>query len=166
VALESIGFSPGALKAEPRATAEAFARLRADATAAETTLSLLRLSLADNTPEVRAQQGIVSSLRDQLAKAQRTADPSGFPDYIGAYREFKYQEALFDVYARQFELARADESRDGALIQVVDPATPPERKSKPKRATLAISATIASLLLIVAGLLINSQFRRGRHLPT
>jgi capsule polysaccharide export protein KpsE/RkpR len=163
-ALESTGFSPGALKAEPKAAAEAFARLRAETTAAEMRLGLLRNGLTDEAPEVRAQRGIVANLREQLAKAQQTSDSVGSADYIGAYREFKYQETLFDVYARQFELARSDESREGALIQVVDQATPPERKSKPKRAMLAVSATLAAFVLVAAGLLLRSQYRRARPL--
>ena len=47
------------------------------------------------------------------------------------------------MFARQYELARVDESREGALIQVVDVATPPEYKSKPKRAFIAVAATCA-----------------------
>ena len=47
----------------------------------------------------------------------------GGPDYVSKYREFKYQETLFELFARQYELARVDESREGALIQVVDSRT-------------------------------------------
>ena len=49
--------------------------------------------------------------------------PVSGPDYLTKYREFKYQETLFELFARQYEIARVDESREGALIQVVDPAT-------------------------------------------
>lgn len=158
--LEASGFSPGALKAEPKAAAEAFARLRAEATAAEMRLNMLRQSLTEETPEVKVQMRAVAALREQLANAQRPENLSGSPNYIGAYREFKYQEALFDAYARQFELARSDESREGALIQVVDLATPPERKSKPRRAMLAIGATFTTFIAIVAAVLLRSQYRR------
>jgi transposase-like protein len=37
-----------------------------------------------------------------------------------------------------------DESREGAVIQVLDKSTPTERKSKPKKALLAIIATLAA----------------------
>ena len=158
-ALQASGFNPGALKAEPRATAEAYARLKADATAAEVRLQLLRGSLAEGTPEVRQQQTVLSALRDQLARAEQATDTSGSPDYVGKYREFKYQETLFELYARQFELARVDESREGALIQVVDPATPPERKSKPKRATIAMGTTLAAALLLAAWVLLRQSMR-------
>jgi len=160
-ALEASGFNPGALKAEPKAAAEAYARLKAETTAAEMRLALLRSSLADGAPEVRRQQAAVAALRDQLARSERATDSSGGPDYVGKYREFKYQETLFDVYARQFELARADESREGALIQVVDPATPPERKAKPKRALIALASTLVALIALAAFVLAGAFRRAG-----
>ena len=160
-ALEASGFNPGALKAEPKAAAEAYARLKAETTAAEMRLALLRSSLADGAPEVRRQQAAVAALRDQLARSERATDSSGGPDYVGKYREFKYQETLFDVYARQFELARADESREGALIQVVDPATPPERKAKPKRAQIALASTLVALIALAAFVLAGAFRRAG-----
>ena len=159
-ALQSSGFNAGALKAEPRAAAEAYARIRAETTAAEMRLQILRDTLADSTPEVRQQQTAVAALRAQLARAEQVTDTSAGPDYVGKYREFKYQETLFDVYARQFELARADESREGALIQVVDAATPPERKSKPKRAITALATTLGVLMVLVALVLVRLSLRR------
>lgn len=160
LALQSSGFNSGALKAEPKAAAEAYARMKAETTAAEMRLQVLRGTLADNTPEVRQQQTTLAALRDQLARAEQATDTSPGPDYVGRYREFKYQETLFELYARQFELARADESREGALIQVVDPATPPEKKSKPKRAFTALATTLAALLGLMAFVLTRYSSRR------
>jgi capsular polysaccharide biosynthesis protein len=153
--LQASGFSAGALKAEPKAAADAYARLKAEATAAELRLMLLRNSLADSTPEVKQQQSALMALQAQLAVAEKGAGSLGGPDYIGKYREFKYQETLFDVYARQFELARADESREGALIQIVDPAQAPERKSSPKRAVIAVSTTLLAALILAVVLVIR-----------
>jgi uncharacterized protein involved in exopolysaccharide biosynthesis len=164
-ALEASGFSPGALKAEPRAAADAYARLKAETTGAEMRLSLLRGTLADGAPEVRQQLGTVMALREQLARAESATSTSGGPDYVGRYREYKYQETLFDVYARQFELARSDESREGALIQVVDPAVPPERKSKPKRVMTAVITTLVTLLAIAVFLLARHAIRRDAIRP-
>ena len=160
-ALESSGFNAGALKAEPKAAAEAYARVKAETTAAEMRLQILRGGLADTTPEVRQQQTTLAALREQLTRAEQATHTSAGADYVGKYREFKYQETLFELYARQFELARADESREGALIQVVDQATPPERKSKPKRALTAIFMTLVVGLLLVSWVLLRHP-RRSR----
>ncbi len=160
-ALQASGFNPGALKAEPKAAAEAYARLKAESTATEVRLQVLRGSLADDTPEVRQQQAALAALRGQLAKVEQPGDSTSGPDYIGKYREFKYQETLFELYARQFELARVDESREGALIQVVDPATPPEKKSKPKRASIALGTMLGAALLLSAWVLLRQSRRQA-----
>ncbi len=156
-ALEESGISQGALKVEPKTAAESYARLRAQATAAEVRLQTLRRMLAENTPEVMQQQAALGALREQVARAERQDDGRGGSDYINKYREFKYQEALFDIFVKQYELAKVDESREGALIQVVDVAQPPERKAGPKRAFIAVGAALlallaASLYVVVAGL--------------
>jgi uncharacterized protein involved in exopolysaccharide biosynthesis len=99
---------------------------------------------------VRQQQSTVEALRAQLSRVEKSqaVSPGGqTADYITMLREFKYQETLFELYARQYESARLDESREGALIQVVDPATPPEQKSKPRRLFIAIGAAAAGFLL-------------------
>jgi uncharacterized protein involved in exopolysaccharide biosynthesis len=146
-ALQASGFNQGALKADARAAAEGYAKLRAEATAAEVRLQTLRRSLSDATPEVQQAMSLASALRAQLNKIEESTDLSGGPDYVSKFREFKYQETLFDLFARQYELARLDESREGALIQVVDVAAPAEYKSKPKRALIAVSSTLVALLL-------------------
>jgi len=164
-AMQSSGVSEGALKAEPRAAAEGYARLKAELTAAEVRLQTLRGSLADPTSEVQQQLAVVAALRGQLGKLEQNTDVQRGPDYITKYREFKYQETLFELYARQYELARVDESREGSLIQVVDPATPPERKSKPKRSIVALVATLLTALALTTTVLVRHAWRRSAADP-
>jgi len=160
LALQASGFNQGAIKAEPKAAAEGYAKLRAEVTAAEVRLQTMRGNLADETPEVRQQQAALTALRGQLARLEQSTEGSGGPDYVGKYREFKYQETLFELFARQYELARADESREGALIQVVDMAQPPEKKSKPIRTVVAIVATLATAMALVLYVLVSHSWRQ------
>ena len=61
-----------------------------------------------------------------------------------------------------FELARADEGREGALIQVVDVAQAPEKKSKPQRALLALGAALlGGFLFSVLSVLSGFKDRRS-----
>lgn len=148
--VQKTGFTSGALKSEPKVAAEAYARTKAQIAAEEVKLDMLRKTLTENAPEVQQQSSILSSLRAQIARLEQPAEASSNQDYVSAYREFKYQEALFDVFAKQFELAKLDEAREGTLVQVLDPATPPERRSKPKRALIALSAaTLTGLILVL-----------------
>lgn len=158
-ALQSSGFNLSALKAEPRAAAEGYAKMKADITVAEVRLQALRGSLTDTSPEVRQQQLSLNAMREQLVKVEAATQAPGGPDYVSRYRDFKYQEALFEVYARQFELARVDESREGALIQVIDVATPPEMKSSPKRGLIAVSATAGFAVLLAFWVLLRAAMQ-------
>jgi uncharacterized protein involved in exopolysaccharide biosynthesis len=84
-------------------------------------------------------------------------DPQSGADYISKYRDFKYEETLFELFARQYELARADEAREGAMIQVVDTARVPEWKSKPERlkiGAIAAGVTFVALIVFVVGRLL------------
>jgi uncharacterized protein involved in exopolysaccharide biosynthesis len=163
--LQASGFNIGALRAEPKAAAENYARLKAELTAAEVRTQVLRGNLVDSAPEVQRQLAELSALRAQLARLEQATDASSGPDYVSKYREFKYRETLFDLFARQYEIARVDESREGALIQVVDVATPPEYKSKPKRAFIAVAATMLSLLLLGMFILVRHFWRESAKDP-
>ena len=147
-ALQGSGFTVGALKTEPKAAAETYAKLRAELTGAEVRLQAARGAFTDTSAEVRLLLDTVAALRSQLARSEAPREPDGpSADYVGKYREFKYQEALFELLSRQYELAKVDESREGAVIQVVDVARAPERKLRPKRAVWGgIAAAIAFLV--------------------
>lgn len=81
--------------------------------------------------------------------------------YVVKYRDFKYQETLFEMFSKQFELAKLDEARDGAVIQVVDVAQPPERKSKPKKAMIAALSTLATGFVLLLFVFIRQGWRNA-----
>jgi uncharacterized protein involved in exopolysaccharide biosynthesis len=163
--LQASGFNVGALRAEPKAAAESYARLKAEITAAEVRTQVLRGTMADSSTQVQQQLAQLSALRAQLARLEQAADANVGPDYLSKYREFKYRETLFELFARQYEIARVDESREGALIQVVDVAVPPEYKSKPKRLFIAVAATLLSLLLLGMFILVRHFWRESAADP-
>ena len=105
-------------------------------------------------------------MRSQMSFAEK-AEPArgGDSDYVARYREFKYHETLFDLFAKQYEMARVDESREGAAIQVVDLAIAPERKVKPKKASMAITATLASGFALLLFVFIRKALRGAAQTP-
>jgi len=147
-ALQDSGFTLGALKSEPRAAADSYAKLHAEETASKIRLQTLRNSFADSAPEVQTELTKLQALRSQLHDVEASTEPAGAqPDYVGKYREFKYQETLFELMARQYELAKVDESREGALIQVIDAAKVPEHKVKPRRLYFLIGGVAVGIAL-------------------
>lgn len=164
-ALQAAGINEGAIRAEPRAAAEAYARLRAEVTAAEVRLQTMRGYLAETAPEFQQGQTQLAALRQQLARNEGANTAAASGDYINRFREYKYQEALFELFSRQYEVARIDESREGAVIQVVDPAAPPERKSKPKKALIAMVATLAAGFALLLWVMVRHALRSSASDP-
>jgi hypothetical protein len=131
----------------------------------------MRGYLTESAPEVKQALVELATLRSQLAKAEKDepAAVSGRLEdtYVERFREYKYKETLYEMFAKQYELARVDEAREGAVIQVIDPAQPPEKKSQPKKALIAIIATLAAgfalLLFVVVRQALAWPLQYGRH---
>jgi uncharacterized protein involved in exopolysaccharide biosynthesis len=159
-ALQASGISASALKMQPQAAVVEVAELKARITAQEVKLQSIRGYYSDNSPDTSQAQIELAALRRQLAKTEAAVAPSTEDtDYVSKYREFKYQETLFDLFARQFELAKLDESREGSSIQIVDKAVPPELKSKPKKGLMAVIATLVGGFLLLLFVFIRFAVR-------
>lgn len=165
-ALRATGISGSVLKSNPTSAVAAVAGLKAQVTVQEVKLGTMRGYLAESAPDFKLALNELASLRAQLAKQEKDEPATaGQSDYVSKYREFKYQETLFDLFAKQFELAKVDESREGAVIQVLDAAQPPERKAKPKKALIAIIATLAAGFAMLLFVFIRQALRNATQDP-
>ena len=165
-ALGASGVNSSVLKSTGAAV-EAVARLRAQITGQEIKLASMRGYLTESAPDFKQAQTELSALRGQLARAE-TSEPatdSASSDYIAKFRDFKYYETLFELFAKQYEMARIDESREGAVIQVLDAAQPPERKSKPKKALIALMTTLAVGFALLLFVFIRQALRGAAQTP-
>ncbi len=162
LALKSSGINSSVLKSSPASAVEAVARLKAGISVQEVKLGTMRNYLTESSPDFKRAVSELASLKSQLAKAEKEEPASqGTTDYVARYREFKYQEAMFELFAKQFELAKVDESREGAVIQVLDTAEPPERKAKPKKAMIAIITTLAAGFAMFLFVFIKSALKNA-----
>ena len=153
-ALKASGINSNVLKSNPEAAVEGLAKLKATIAAQEIKLASMRGYLTESAPDFKQAQTELIAMRNQMARAEKEepAATGADSDYISKFRDFKYHETLFELFAKQYEMARIDESREGAVIQVVDTALPPELKAKPKKALIAMMTTLATgfaLLLFV-----------------
>jgi tyrosine-protein kinase Etk/Wzc len=149
----------------PSGQAEALLRvggqLHTEILSRETQLEAMKTFAADDNPRlqiVKRELGVLQSQLHQLEQGDYKPGtlelPTGrLPEaslkYIRAVRELKYHETLFEVLSRQYEAARLDEAKSAALIQIVDRAVTPERKTWPPR-TLLISITVFATVLVFA----------------
>jgi tyrosine-protein kinase Etk/Wzc len=161
-----------------KAIIEAVATLRAQIAAKEVEVRSMRTFATDQNPDyVRTQQQL-AGLRSELAKLER-AQISGAGDvllptgkipeagleYVRKFRDVKYQETIFELLAKQFEAAKIDEAKEAAIVQIVDRAIPPDRKSKPKRGLIVILSTLIAALIAVVYAFIKEAGERARANP-
>jgi tyrosine-protein kinase Etk/Wzc len=165
------------LDSQARALIESAAALRAQIAAKEVQIQGMQTyATGENAQLVEAQQEL-DSLHTQLAKLGGGNDGSGgiiMPkgqmteagvEYIRRLRDVKYYETIFDILARQFELAKLEEAKEGVTIQVVDPAIVPDRKSSPKRTLIVVGATFVGLLVGIFAALCQAALVRMREDP-
>ncbi len=171
VALKATGISSSVLKSNPASAVAAVAALKAQVTAQEVKVGAMRGYLAETAPDFKQAMNELANLRSQLAKQEKDEPGSSVNagtvvtkdsgDYVTKYREYKYQETLFEQFSKQFEIAKVDESREGAVIQVLDVAEAPERKTKPKKALISIIATLASGFALLLFVFIRQALRHA-----
>ena len=146
------------------------ARLKAGVAAQEIKLVSMRGYLTESSPDFKQAQVEMAALRGQLARAE-SEEPAivgtsgGASDYIAKFRNFKYQETLFELFAKQYEMARLDESREGSVIQVLDIAEPPEYRNSPKKALVALITTLATGFLILLFVFLRHALRGAAQNP-
>lgn len=163
---------------QARALIESAASLRAQVAAKEVQIQSMRtFATSENSQLVQAQQEL-DSLRAQLAKLGGSEEggdanliipkgrvPEAGLEYVRKLRDVKYYETIFDILARQFEIAKLDEAKEGAVIQVVDAAVPPDRRSSPKRALIVGAATTVGLFIGIFLALVQAGFQHMKANP-
>ena len=133
---------------ESRSIVETVAKMRAQIAAKEIQLNSMQAFVTADNQAYRQVQEELSSLRAQLSKLEngRSTPVAAAPDTnraqglenIRVLRDVKYYQMLYELLAKQYEVARLDEAKDAAIIQVLDPAIEPERKSKPRRVIIVL----------------------------
>ena len=156
------------------------ALLRAQIASREVTINSMRMFATDQNPVAMRAQEEINSLREQLAKLENDprnpelTSPIGIPagrlpavslEYARKLREVKYHETLFELLAKQYEVARIDEGKAAPLIQVVDRAVPPDRKSGPHRLWIMLGCGFIGFCLGYLLSVINRALRRAAQIP-
>jgi tyrosine-protein kinase Etk/Wzc len=161
------------LDSQARALIESAASLRAQIITREVQLQGMQTYASERNAQLVQAQQELNGLRSQLAKLGGSEDsgsgglmlpkgkvPEAGLEYVRKLRDVKYYEAIFEILARQFEMAKLDEAKQGALIQVVDSAVPPDKRSFPKRALIVVSAVVVGFFIAIFLALFQAGFRR------
>jgi len=160
----------------------AVADLRAQIAAKQVQLQSLRTYATDDNPDVKRVERKLAELQSQTAKLSQVERsgpdlgegnlqvptrrvPQASLEYLRAARELKYHESLYDFFGKQLEAARIDEAKNAVMVQVVDKAVEPERKSSPKRLLIIALTAIVAFLVSCTYILVWEAIRRMRKDP-
>lgn len=157
----------------PSGQAEALIRsasqLHAEIMSREAQLAGMRSYVADDNPRFQMVKRELAALRSELAKLETGEHVAGTPEvpvgnlpqaglqYLRKYRDVKYHEGLYEALSKQYEAARLDEAKAAPLVQVIDNAVVPERKSWPPRTLIILISTVLAALISSLWILVGSK---------
>ena len=156
---------------------QAYADVRALATEKEVEIESMRTFAAPDNPDLVRLQHELAALRSQIAAMEKGQGGPAVGDiglervpekalkYYDKFREVTYRNALWQLMLKQYEAARVDESKDYVLIQVLDTALAPEKKSGPTRALIILASTLLAFLFAIAWVHSREKFERAKEDP-
>lgn len=164
--------------AESAAVSATAARLRAQISAKEIERNSMSAFVTEQNPQYKRVNQDLDSLRAELSKLEngqsvgtigntsgKTSEQRGFEN-IKLLRDVKYYQMLYDLLAKQYEVARLDEAKDPSVIQVLDPAIEPEQKFKPHRTLIVAIFAMLSLFVACCWALAVEAHRKLLRTPT
>lgn len=136
---------------------------------------LISISATDRDPKfaadlanahMEAMQGLLGRLSLSDAQQRRKF----FAEQVNSvsekpFRDVRVQELILSSMIRQYELARIDEAKEGPLLQQVDVATPPDKRSKPMRGLIVLIAALVGLVIGIILSLFKQAVRQTRSNP-
>jgi len=147
-----------AMDVQTEASIKALVDLKAQITAQEVQLGVIKQYSTPSNPDVIRIKDELRELKKQLAMVETK---SGNPEtdalpsfseaptlglqYIRLKREALTQEKVFELLTQQYEMAKIDEAKEDITFQIIDRAIAPEKRIKPKRRLNVMLAGVVSL---------------------
>lgn len=166
------------IDSQARALIESAAILRAQVVAKEVEIQGMKSFAADDNPELVLAKQQLAALQSQLQQIAGSQHDAGSDivlskgrvteaglEYLRRLRELKYHETVFELLAKELEMAKLDEAREGEIVQVVDQAVVPDRRSSPHRMYIVVGTTILSFFVAVFWVLVRQQLKRSLEHP-
>lgn len=165
-------------EAQVQAIITNLAQLKGTIAAKMVMLNGMRTYAAKQNPELLRAEQELRALQGQLANLEKSKSgnagefmvptgriPEVASEYVRGLRDVKYYETIFELLAKQFELAKIDEAKDSALIQLLDKAVPAERKAKPSRALITLGGLFFGMAAGIVLAFARAAYRSSRANP-
>jgi len=161
------------IDSQARALIEAAAILRGQVVAKQVQIQSMRSFAAEDNPRLILAKQELAALQSQLERLAGSQHDTGSDinlskgrvtesgmEYLNRFRDLKYSETVFELLAKEFEVAKLDEAREGAIVQVVDAAVPPDKKSFPPRVVIVVLMTLIGFFVACGWCIVSEGFRQ------
>jgi len=150
------------IDSQARSLIESAAILRGQVVAKQVEIEGMRSFATDDNPRLVLAKQELAALQLQLDRVASSHSDNGSDinlskgrvteagmEYLRRFRDLKYQETVFELLAKEAEVAKLDEAREGSIVQIVDAAVPPDRKSSPHRALIVAGTTVFAFFVAI-----------------
>ena len=166
------------IDSQARALVESAAVLRGQVVAKQVEIEGMRSFATDDNPNVVLAKQELTALESQLQRVAGSQNDAGSDinlskgrvtqsgmEYLRRYRDLKYQETVYELLAKELEISKLDEAREGSIVQVVDDAVPADKKSSPHRTLIVLGATILAFFVAVFWVFLRDRSARAFEIP-
>ncbi|HLX85571.1 MAG TPA: GNVR domain-containing protein [Terriglobales bacterium] len=180
LAMKETEQSTGVLQIESQARSliESAAVLRGQVVAKQVQVQSMRSFAAEDNPRLVLAKQELAALQAQLDKLAGSEQDAGSDiilskgrvtgaglEYVRRLRDLKYNETVFELLAKQFEIAKLDEAREGSIIQVVDAAVPPDKRSSPHRLLIVVLVSVTAFFVAAFWIVLRQRWSRASEEP-
>lgn len=162
------------LENQSKATIEEYSKLESELATKQVALTVLKQVLGENSPEVKNQEIAVKEFKNKVEKIQSGKDnnpiliplnslPEKGVKYLRYYRDVKIYTSMLEYIIPLYEQAKFDEQKEIPIIQVVDKAVPPEKKSYPSRVLFSFIIGVCSLLVVILIIIIKEILKNSEN---
>jgi tyrosine-protein kinase Etk/Wzc len=166
------------IDSQARALIESTAVLRAQVVAKEVQIQGMRSFATDDNPEIVLAKQQLAALQSQLDHIAGSQQDTGSDlvmskgrvtgaglEYLRKYRDLRYKETVYELLTKELEIAKLDEAREGEIVQIVDPAVAPDKKSTPHRTLIVMGATFLAFFVAIFFVIVRRGLERTFSLP-
>lgn len=147
-----------------------YAEVKTQEAVQELKLRILRQTYGDSHPEVRQAAQELEAMRSQLRQSWERGDselflainqlPAATMDYLRHERELEIANKKLIFMLPQLEQAKLDEVNDVPVLEVLDPPVVAEKRIKPKRTIMVITAAFFAFIVASGVVLLLDRVQR------
>ncbi len=150
------------------------ATLETDFASKQLQLEIARKLYSDNSPQVSELAIQVREYEKKLDELRTEGDP-GSPllalktlpavsvEYLRLFKEIEIDNLVLEYVMPMYEQAKFEEKKDYPILQIIDHAIPPARKSFPPRVLFSLIGACFVTLSVLASLFLKERVRNVRN---